>query len=387
MNTATVFEGVLAAPRVLILLSEVYADGGIQRFNRTFLSACDRLGITSDVLSLGDDESARQRWQEPRTVAIRVFDHDKVRFALAVSAALLRGHYDFVIIGHVNLLSLVAVNLAFRPHGKPRVVLIGHGIDVWTGMDTWSRRRGVRRVDLILAVSRYTAEMIRQQIPDLAPERFFIFPNALSETWTERFAMVGLTGARRLIPLGKRFLLSVTRLDPSERYKGIVSVIETVAMLEDTSVHYVVAGRGEDRVFLEKIAARLGVIDRVHFTGAVSDAELVALYRECSAFVLPSGKEGFGIVFLEAMFFGAPVVAAAARGAVDVVHHEENGLLVPYADTVSLRAAIERLLGDPALRDRIRVAGRAAVMDDGPFTFRAYVGRLAKVFNISQPEQ
>lgn len=384
MNTATVIEGVVTAPRVLVLLSEVYADGGIQRFNRTFLSACDRIGATCDVLSLGDDERARQRWKEPGTAAIRVFGHDKARFALAVAAALLRGDHDLVIIGHVNLLTLVAASLTFRPHAKARVMLIGHGVDVWTGMDTWSRRSGIRKVDLILAVSRYTADMIRQQIPELGMERFSIFPNALSETWAERVTVADLA-LSRLVPPDRRFLLSVTRLDPSERYKGIVGVIEALAMLEDTSVHYVVAGRGEDRAFLERIAARLGVGNRVHFTGAVSDAELVGLYRRCAAFVLPSGKEGFGIVFLEAMFFGAPVIAAAERGALDVVHHEKTGLLVPYGDTVKLRAAIERMLSDDALRDRLRAAGRAAVMNDGPFTFRAFVARLAKVFKAREP--
>jgi phosphatidyl-myo-inositol dimannoside synthase len=156
-------------------------------------------------------------------------------------------------------------------------------------------------------------------------------------------------------------------------------------MLEDTSVQYVVAGSGDDRAFLERVAARFGVSDRVHFTGAVSDSELVMLYRECSAFVLPSSKEGFGIVFLEAMFFGAPVIAAAEKGALDVVHHDETGLLVPYGDTVSLRVAIERLLGDAELRDRVRAAGHATVVGEGPFTFRAYVGRLARALNVLEP--
>ncbi len=372
------------ALRVLVLLSEVYADGGIQRFNRTFLSACDRIGARCDVLSLGDQEASRQRWKEPRSAAIRVFDRDRVRFALAVSAALLRGHYDFIVIGHVNLLILTSAALSLRARGRTRVMLIGHGVDVWTGMDTWPRRRAIGRVDLILAVSRYTAEMIRHQIPELGPERFCVFPNALSEIWIERFAAAGQVEAR-VMPPGRRYLLSVTRLDPAERYKGIVTVIEALASLQDTSVHYVVAGRGEDRAFLENIAARLGLADRVHFTGAVSDAELVTLYRGCSAFVLPSGKEGFGIVFLEAMFFGAPVIAAAEKGALDVVQHERTGLLVPHGDSVSLRIAIERILGDEALRERVRAAASATVMGDGPFTFSAYVARVAKLFNVPEP--
>src|SRR3984893_8964663 len=374
----------LVRPRALILLSETFADGGIQRFNRTFLSACDRLSVACDVLTFGDSEVSRQRWAAPRSATIRVFDRDKVRFALATFKALLRGGYDFVIIGHVNLLALVTTCILPWRAARPRVMLIAHGIEVWTGMETHLRRRAMARVNLVLSVSRYTRDRIGAQVPELTDDRFTIFPHALSETWTEGFASVEHPEVARNLP--EKFLLSVTRLDRGDRYKGIVSVIEALAMLADTSIHYVVAGRGEDREFLQRTALRFGLQTRVHFIGAVSDGELASLYRKCNAFVLPSGKEGFGIVFLEAMFFGAPVIAAREKGAIDVVRNEETGLTVGYGDTMALATAMERMLSDAGLRAKLREAGRATVLDRGRFTFHAYTGRLAQIFGVPAPQ-
>jgi glycosyltransferase involved in cell wall biosynthesis len=234
------------------------------------------------------------------------------------------------------------------------------------------------KLDLILSVSRYTRDRIRAQRPELGDERYTIFPNALSETWSNRFG--GSGPAPVAAPLPRRFLLSVTRLARGDRYKGLTTVIETLAMLDDTSLHYVIAGRGEDQSFLEGIAHRFRLEGRVHFVGAVSDEELAQLYTQCAAFVLPSGKEGFGIVFLEAMFFGAPVIAAREKGTVDVVQQEHTGLLVPYGDTIALAAAITRILRDNSLRARLRKNGRESVNVDGAFSFDAYVERLGKLY-------
>ena len=377
-------DSIAALPRrrALVLLSETFADGGIQRFNRTFLSACDRLSIACDVLSLGDTEDSRQRWNAPRSAQIRVFNREKVRFSLAMLHAAISGRYDFVIIGHVNLLELATGCLALRRRHRPRLMMIAHGIEVWNGLSR-GRRSALTVLDLILSVSRYTRERIAAQVPALTDAQFTIFPNALSETWTGRFAPSGHEDVVSCLP--QNFLLSVTRLDPGDRYKGIVSVVEAMAMLEDSSLHYVIAGRGQDQEFLQSVVQRFGLKDRVHFVGAVSDAHLASLYRRCRAFVLPSGKEGFGIVFLEAMFFGAPVIAAREKGAVDVVRDGETGLTVGYGDTVALARAIERIVRDVDLRERLRAAGRATVLGHGRFTFEAYTARLARIFQISEP--
>ncbi len=265
-----------------------------------------------------------------------------------------------------------------RPFGSPRVMLLTHGIEVWSGI-RGARRRALSGLDKILCVSSFTQQMIQQQAPELSERVFGRFPNALGEAWSSRWERVA-TEPQRPAHLPARFILSVARLDRDDRTKGIVSVIEALSMLEARDTHYVIAGHGNDMEFLQQVAARHGVSDRVHFVGSVKDDELVNLYRHCSAFVLPSGQEGFGIVFLEAMYFGAVVVAARAKGAVDVVQDAETGLLVEYGHVAQLRAAIDRLLSDRALCAKLRTQARATVADDGIFGFRAFTRRTAMLF-------
>jgi glycosyltransferase involved in cell wall biosynthesis len=269
----------------------------------------------------------------------------------------------------------------------PPLVLVGHGIEVWNGIRSL-RRLTMRSVNKVLCVSRYTKERMEQQAPFLARERFMVFHNALSEEWaakaTELAAASATVGRSSALDAesSKNFILSVTRLDKGDRYKGIVTVLEAFAMLHDRSLRYVVVGEGNDLPFLKSVATRCGVADRVDFLGTLSDTDLVGLYRGCRAFVLPSGKEGFGIVFLEAMFFNAPVIAAHEKGARDVVTDGETGLTIAYGDVVGLRDALERLLADESLANRLRSNGLQCVTGSGPFTFDQFTRRCAHALSL-----
>ena len=359
--------------RVLLLFSEVFANGGIQRFNRTLLAAIETLGCDCDVYSLADDETARRKWSESAsTLRVRVFGGDKARFAAAAIRAVASAAYDDVIIGHVHFLELVVSARVFGRR-RARLLLVAHGVEVWNRLHR-ARRQALASVDRILCVSEYTAQSMREQAPKIPAERFSIFPNALADLWIAK--VEALTGGP-VNAADPPYILSVARLSRHDRPKGIITTLEAFAQLADRNLRFVIAGTGDDLPFLRQIATRLGVAERVDFPGAVSDSELVALYRDCQAFVLPSGQEGFGIVFLEAMFFGAPVIAAREKGAVDVIRDGETGLLVPYGDVVALAAAMTRVLDDPALREALRGAARANVTDDGCFTAAAFTRRLA----------
>ncbi|MGO9934971.1 MAG: glycosyltransferase family 4 protein [Steroidobacteraceae bacterium] len=361
----------------MFLFTEVFANGGIQRFNQTILDACDRLGIGGTVLSLQDSSASIARSRQQTRMLIIGFSGDRRQFALAATRMLLVERFDHVLIGHINLLSMTAAVLALRPTRLGSTMLIAHGIEVWTGIGK-IRRLALARMDRILCVSRYTRQRILEQAPALLPGRLPIFPNALAQSWASPFPA---TLNRQLPP---RFLLSVTRLEPGDRYKGIATVIEAFSMLEDESMHYYVIGHGRDLAFLELVAQRCGVGDRVHFLRGISDSELIALYQNCLAFVLPSGKEGFGIVFLEAMFFGAPVIAAGEKGAMDVIENGVTGISVRFGDAIGIKAAIERLASDGALRDRLRSNARSLVTEDGPFTFASFTRRCAEVFDPAE---
>jgi len=364
--------------RVLFLFTEVFANGGIQRFNRTMLDACGRLGIQCRVLSLNDSMGSITRHLEHNGLSMTGFSGNRRQFAFAIVDALTRNRYDRVLIGHINFLTLSMAIIALWRSRVAQTMLVAHGIEVWSGIGA-RRRYAMRRVDRILCVSRYTRERILEQAPALIAERLVIFPNALADTWNRA------TPIPFVRSLPSRFILSVTRLEPGDRYKGIASVIEAFSMLADDSMHYFVIGHGEDLPFLQLVAERCGVKDRVHFLRGVSDSELIALYQKCDAFVLPSGKEGFGIVFLEAMFFGAPVIAAGEKGATDVVRDGDTGVSVRFGDTIAIKKAIERLMSDTALREHLRASGRAMVTEGGAFTFARFTRRCAEVFDVGMP--
>jgi phosphatidylinositol alpha-1,6-mannosyltransferase len=119
----------------------------------------------------------------------------------------------------------------------------------------------------------------------------------------------------------------------------------------------VVAGDGDDRARLQAKAAGLGMADRVLFTGFTSEATLMELYRRCAAFAMPSRGEGFGLVYLEAMRAGKPVLAARGSAAEEIVVDGTTGLLADPDDREELRDALGRLLGYPGEARRMGEAG------------------------------
>lgn len=165
--------------------------------------------------------------------------------------------------------------------------------------------------------------------------------------------------------------------------KGVDRLLDALARLPDRPWRLEVVGFGPERDRLERTADALGLADRVVFLGRVSDAELVDAYRRASAFVLPAtldergDTEGLGVVLLEAMAYGLPVLATARGGIVDVVVDGETGLLV--ADEIdALAAGVTRLLDDPAAARRMGERGRARVRE--AFGWDTIVDRLDDVY-------
>ncbi len=156
-------------------------------------------------------------------------------------------------------------------------------------------------------------------------------------------------------------LLTVARLVPS---KGIATVLQVLPVLlnEFPGLRYQIVGDGPDRSHLEGLARSMGVHTQVEFRGAMTgiqlDSTLPDLYRNAHIFVMPARDEGFGIVYLEASASGLPVVAGRSGGSAEAVRDGETGLLVPPEDPTALAQAIQHLLSDAHLRQRMGQAGR-----------------------------
>ena len=143
--------------------------------------------------------------------------------------------------------------------------------------------------------------------------------------------------------------MTVARLSASERYKGIDEVLELLPQLarDIPTLSYLLVGDGDDRVRLEAKAADLGVSERVVFAGYIPEAEKAAHYRIADAFVMAGRGEGFGIVYLEALACGVPVVASTADASREAVLNGTMGELADPDSPDELEAAILRALARP----------------------------------------
>lgn len=123
--------------------------------------------------------------------------------------------------------------------------------------------------------------------------------------------------------------------------KGTDVLLSAFAQLPVTST-LTIAGDGSERKSLERLATKLNISSRVKWRGAVSREEMPLLYQACDVFVLPSRFESFGIVYLEALACGKPVVATRCGGPEDIVS-DSNGILVPIDDVESLADAMRHM--------------------------------------------
>lgn len=167
--------------------------------------------------------------------------------------------------------------------------------------------------------------------------------------------------------------------------KGVHHLIDAVARVrERRRVELHVVGDGPHRGALEAHASRAGLGEAARFHGFVSSDELSRRFEESDVFVLPAvvdakgDVEGLGVVLIEALLHGTPVIASAAGGIVDIVRDGETGLLVPPGDPAALAEALARVQDDPALAIRLVEGGRRHV--EREFSWEVVVGRLVELY-------
>ena len=144
-----------------------------------------------------------------------------------------------------------------------------------------------------------------------------------------------------------------------KKYKGVHHVIRAFAAMDDASAVLEIAGAGDYRPALERLASSLDLGERVRFLGRIDEQEKLALLRRAWALVFASPKEGWGITNLEAAACGTPVVASNSPGIRESVRDGETGFLVPHGDVKAMAAAMSQLARDPALVARLGVQARA----------------------------
>ena len=330
-----------------LLLPELFAsEGGIQAYSRTLLLALRRIRPDQPLRVFIRNDC---RHHLPRSgwpgITWYSCQRSSARMVASVLWAARCRRPRLLLSTHANFAPLQ--HLHHRITGTPSWCS-AHGIEVWN-LRAGPKRWGLRQLQRLLPVSRFTAERISQQLGANCPPQGLL-PNSFDP---QRFQpgprpqpLLERYGLQRHQPL----IFTLSRLSSFDRYKNIDALISALPPLLRNwpDLRLIVAGTGDDQPRLQHLAKVLGLEREVIFAGRIPDDELPDHYRLATLFALPSEKEGFGIVFLEALGSGLPVLAGNRDGSIDPLVSGRLGLLVdPRLPLAPALASLLARQGDP----------------------------------------
>lgn len=364
---------------ILFLTLKTFSHtGGIEKVNRILMKAGTDLQtahqIKFNALSLYDTAPDEKYIKKRR---FKGFDGALFKFIrTSVSAA---KESDTVLLSHINL-SLVGLLIKiFSPHTK--ILVQAHGIEVWKKLN-FVKRTLLHQADCILPVSEFTKNKL-VNLHHVSKEKCFVLNNSLDpyfNTLPHADEVAYLKKYYDIIP-EQKIILTLTRISSHEKYKGYDQIINVLPELIQKNPHirYLLAGKhdGKEKNRVKKLIKQNGCAEHVTLLGFIPDEYLTALFSLADIFVMPSKKEGFGIVFIEAMACGITAIGGNVDGTVDALKNGELGYLINPDDQKSLIEILnkELIIGDKkenkqALQEKVQAI----------FGYPQYKNQIAHLF-------
>jgi len=332
--------------RILCLLTDAFGGrGGIAKFNRDFINSLCSYQNCEEVIAIPRKELCdRLENLPPKLTYITSGVTGKLAYLLTVVHTIRTNpKFDLIVCGHLYMLPLAWLVKLWT---KAPLFMIIHGIEAWKPLSRLVDYC-LKSLDGIISVSQHTIDLF-QAWANVSGIQHFILPNSIAiEQYgyapknSELLSRYGLKDKTVLMTLG--------RLDSYERYKGFDEMIDLMPQLRTIipNLTYLIVGEGCDQSRLEAKVRYLNIQKQVVFTGFVAESEKAEHYRLADAYIMPSKGEGFGIVFLEAMACGIPVVASKLDGSREAVRDGLLGILINPNEPEEIKAGILEALQRP----------------------------------------
>ena len=319
-------------PRFHIWIPNIFEfKGGVQTYSGFFLQALQSLYPQSEyqVLIKHDTQTTPDFSYQPQT---------RFHFAGQVPAQLRTPMFAAALLGRglwerPNLILSTHLNFTSAAYWLKQLTgipywTVAHGIEAWN-IQSPHLKAALSHADLILAVSNHTRDHLLQT-QNLDPNKVVLLPNTFDASQFKPAPKPEYLLQRYKLRSNQPVILTVARLAESERYKGYDQILRALPQIASVipDVHYILVGKGNDRDRLEQLIEQLHLQQHVTLAGFVPDEELCDHYNLCDVFAMPSKQEGFGIVYLEAMACGKPVLAGNQDGSVDALCQGALGALV-----------------------------------------------------------
>lgn len=331
-----------------ILFLSLYSfsiTGGIEKFNRAFLKSLSELeaegSVSANSISLYDRSIDEKYFSADNYIA-----SSGSKFSFMGQLIKAASQYDTIIVGHLNL--AMPAMLIKKLYPSKKMVVIIHGIEVWDEVKG-SKKQLLDNADFILAVSNFTASKL-VDVQKVDSKKIKLFHNTLDPFFElpGAFEKPQYLKKRYNILNGEKIVYTMTRMSSREKYKGYDKVIEALPSLvkKYPGIKYIIGGKADEaeKIRVENMVKEKHLQDHVILSGFIEDEEVVDHFQLADVFIMPSSGEGFGIVFIEAMACGLPVIGGNIDGTVDALQNGKLGKLVNPADAKAIAKAIDEQL-------------------------------------------
>ncbi|MBC7913675.1 MAG: glycosyltransferase family 4 protein [Pyrinomonadaceae bacterium] len=352
--------------------------GGIEKVCRVFSRVLFDMGFELGKISVYSlyDKPADRDSKYINKASFRAFGKNRIWFVIRSLIQGLRA--DIVVLSHVNLLFVAVLIKAFAP--KKRIVMYAHGIEVWRNLHWW-KSSFLRRHCELWAVSEFTAGKLIE-FKNADPQKIRVIPNCL-DPFLEIPSIFNKPSdllTRYHLTADQPVLFTLTRLSSFELYKGYDMIIESLPELIKTysNLRYLLGGQADtkEQYRLDKLIERLHLTEHVIFTGFIPDEELISHFRLADIFIMPSRKEGFGIVFIEAAACGCKVIGGNQDGSREALLNGKLGTLIHPEQKETLLDAINENLEHLRTENSSR-AIQSLCMEH--FNYQQYLQRIQQV--------
>jgi phosphatidyl-myo-inositol dimannoside synthase len=336
---------------ILFLTLKVFsATGGIEKVCQIAGKALYEFGMVNNtvvkIFSMHDASDGAENNHYFPNELFYGFAANRVSFIYNATKA--GATANLVILSHINLLPVAWLIKKRNPRVK--IILMAHGIEIWDALPA-SKQKFMHVVDTFACVSSFTKSTI-EKVHHVASSKAMVLNNCIDPFLTVSSKHVDSIDLKKRYGMSTNdiVLLTLTRITERDRYKGYDVVIKAMAEMVkfNTGIKYILAGgyQPAERKYIDDLLREYNVESNVILTGYVKNEELAAHFNIADIYVMPSVKEGFGIVFVEAMLYGLPVIAANVDGSTDALLQGKLGTLVNPNEPKAVVEAVKNIMAN-----------------------------------------
>lgn len=363
--------------RTLLLFADLFTIGGIQQYNRQLCDALEKEFPEYEFTGLSLYDSGKNKrvknWHNIRMVYCGPINWKLARKIVFIFKAMMISVFErpaFLICSHIDL---APAAFLLKKVLNIKYVILAYGTDVWN-VKNGIKYCGLKNAEMVITISRYTGGVLASNGIDEKKIKY------LCNTFDSSLFRIRPRDKKLISGLGlenKKVILTVSRICSEEKYKGHDIMLKVLRMLNEDYV-WIVVGGGNHLSSLKDEAGKSGLDGRIRFAGVVDNDRLPDYHNLCDCFVMPSKGEGFGIVFLEALACGKPVVGGNLDGSREPLMDGKLGFMVNPENVEEIAKTIK--MACSAKEDRTDPEYLTKEVE-AHFGIKVFNGRVKEVFS------